>query len=248
MGGGAADRARSAAAAGRRRPAPRSRALPSASRCRSRPRSGARICSIPLHPCYAGDLGIGPNPKLLARVKGADLDPAGRRPARRDAVAELHAARHSGAAPDPGARASRRRGARPRLPAASCRSTPRRPPLPPRSKACSRRTRCAGASETPAAHADFLAWTEKPTAVPGAVNLGEIIAGCATSFPPMRSSATAPAISRSGCIAIYRYRRYGTQLAPTSGSMGYGVPAAIAHEAAGARAHRGRVLPATATS
>ena len=27
----------------------------------------------PLHPCYAGDLGIGPNPKLLARVKGADL-------------------------------------------------------------------------------------------------------------------------------------------------------------------------------
>ena len=27
----------------------------------------------PAHPCYAGDLGIGPNPKLLARVKGADL-------------------------------------------------------------------------------------------------------------------------------------------------------------------------------
>src|SRR6266852_723047 len=27
----------------------------------------------PAHPCYAGDLGIGPNPKLLARVKGADV-------------------------------------------------------------------------------------------------------------------------------------------------------------------------------
>ena len=27
----------------------------------------------PEHPCYAGDLGIGPNPKLLARVKAADL-------------------------------------------------------------------------------------------------------------------------------------------------------------------------------
>ena len=25
------------------------------------------------HPCYAGDLGIGPNPKLLARIKAADL-------------------------------------------------------------------------------------------------------------------------------------------------------------------------------
>ena len=27
----------------------------------------------PLHPCYAGDLGIGPNPKLVARVREADL-------------------------------------------------------------------------------------------------------------------------------------------------------------------------------
>src|ERR1700752_2406591 len=27
----------------------------------------------PDHPCYAGDLGIGPNPKLLARVKNAEL-------------------------------------------------------------------------------------------------------------------------------------------------------------------------------
>src|SRR5262249_8334018 len=27
----------------------------------------------PLHPCYAGDLGLGANPKLIARIKGADL-------------------------------------------------------------------------------------------------------------------------------------------------------------------------------
>src|SRR6185503_2922515 len=26
-----------------------------------------------MHPCYAGDFGIGPNTKLLARVKDADL-------------------------------------------------------------------------------------------------------------------------------------------------------------------------------
>src|SRR6202011_764879 len=25
------------------------------------------------HPCYAGDVGIGPNPKLIARIKAADL-------------------------------------------------------------------------------------------------------------------------------------------------------------------------------
>src|SRR5262249_24599785 len=27
----------------------------------------------PDHPCYAGDLGIGPSPKLVARIRGADL-------------------------------------------------------------------------------------------------------------------------------------------------------------------------------
>src|SRR5262249_10796618 len=27
----------------------------------------------PMHPCYAGDLGLGPNPKLAARVKASDL-------------------------------------------------------------------------------------------------------------------------------------------------------------------------------
>src|SRR5215813_704478 len=27
----------------------------------------------PLHSCYAGDLGLGPNPKLVARVKASDL-------------------------------------------------------------------------------------------------------------------------------------------------------------------------------
>src|ERR671915_237037 len=26
-----------------------------------------------LHPCFAGDLGVGPNPKLVARIKASDL-------------------------------------------------------------------------------------------------------------------------------------------------------------------------------
>ena len=32
-----------------------------------------RLLFDPLHPNYAGDLGLSPNPKLLARVKAADL-------------------------------------------------------------------------------------------------------------------------------------------------------------------------------
>src|SRR5262249_20085946 len=37
--------------------------------------------------------------------------------------------------------------------------------------------------ETPLAHADFLAWTDKPTAVPGPVNLGEIVASLREKLP-----------------------------------------------------------------
>src|SRR6478672_7314627 len=42
-------------------------ALPVATSCRRLP------LFDPLHPCYAGDLGIGPNPKLVARIKEADV-------------------------------------------------------------------------------------------------------------------------------------------------------------------------------
>jgi len=77
------------------------------------------------------------------------------------------------------------------------------------------------------AHADFLAWTDKPTAVPGAVNLGEIVVGLRDRLP-----ADAVVCNGAGNFSVWvhrytRYRRYGTQLAPISGSMGYGVPAAI---------------------
>ena len=82
-------------------------------------------------------------------------------------------------------------------------------------------------NETPLAHADFLAWTDKPTAGPGPVNLGEIIAGLRGKLP-----ADAVICNGAGNFSVWvhryaRYRRYGSELAPISGSMGYGVPAAI---------------------
>ena len=64
---------------------------------------------------------------------------------------------------------------------------------------------------------------------------------CATGCPRTRSSPTAPAITRPGCTRLYRYPRYRTQLAPYNGSMGYGVPAAIAAKAVESRSHRGLV-------
>jgi acetolactate synthase-1/2/3 large subunit len=63
--------------------------------------------------------------------------------------------------------------------------------------------------------------------VPGPVNLGEIIVGLRDKIP-----ADAVICNGAGNFSVWvhrytRYRGYGTQLAPISGSMGYGVPAAI---------------------
>ena len=53
----------------------------------------------------------------------------------------------------------------------------------------------------------------------------------------------------SGWVArFYQWRRFGTQLGPQSGAMGYGVPAALAAKLAAPRARRRSRSPATATS
>ena len=59
--------------------------------------------------------------------------------------------------------------------------------------------RCGDAK---AAHADYLEWTEKPTEQPGGVNFGAVVVWLREIFPPMPSSATAPAILRRGSIAF----------------------------------------------
>ena len=47
---------------------------------------------------------------------------------------------------------------------------------------------------------------------------------------------------------FYRFRQYRTQLGPTNGSMGYGVPAAVAAKLAHPDRDRDRRPPATAIS
>ena len=73
VGGGTARSSSSAAAAGRRRRAPRLRDSPNASHLPVATSYRRLPLFDPLHRCYAGDLGLGPNPKLIARVKAADL-------------------------------------------------------------------------------------------------------------------------------------------------------------------------------
>ena len=180
----------------------------------------------PAHPSYAGDLGIGPNPKLLARVKEADLillvgGRLGEMPSQGYTLLDIPAPRQTLVHIFPGIE-ELGRVYRPNL-AINATPTAFAAALeglePPKE--------LKWRKETPTAHADFLAWTDKPTPVPGPVNLGEIIVGLREKLPP-----DAVICNGAGNFSIWvhryaRYRRYGTQLAPISGSMGYGVPAAI---------------------
>ncbi len=74
---------------------------------------------------------------------------------------------------------------------------------------------------------DYEAWQIAPRN-PGAVQMGDIVAFLRDVLP-----ANAIIANGAGNFAVwvhrfYRYRRLGTELAPTSGSMGYGAPAAVA--------------------
>lgn len=75
--------------------------------------------------------------------------------------------------------------------------------------------------------ADYEAFL-KPTPVPGALNMSEVI-GHLTEVMPKDTILTNGAGNYT--VWAHRFHRhcsYRTQLAPTSGSMGYGVPAAVA--------------------
>src|SRR4029077_9113296 len=80
---------------------------------------------------------------------------------------------------------------------------------------------------TRAAHEEYLAYSEQPTKVPGAVNLGEVVAWLRGVLPEDAIVCNGAGNYAGWVHRFHRLRRYGTQLAPTSGSMGYGVPAAI---------------------
>jgi acetolactate synthase I/II/III large subunit len=82
----------------------------------------------------------------------------------------------------------------------------------------------AGVAE---ARADYLKNIE-PTPLPGAASLGEIVKWLNTRLPD-DVIVTNGAGNYAGFVhRFFQYRGFRTQLAPTNGSMGYGVPAAVA--------------------
>jgi len=79
----------------------------------------------------------------------------------------------------------------------------------------------------PAARADYLKNIE-PTPQPGSANLAEIV-GWLNKRLPDDVIVTNGAGNYAGFVhRFFQYRGFRTQLAPTNGSMGYGVPSAVA--------------------
>jgi acetolactate synthase I/II/III large subunit len=81
------------------------------------------------------------------------------------------------------------------------------------------------------ARADYLEWT-KPAAIPGKVQLAEIVAWMREHLPQDAIIANGAGNFAGWISRFYRYPGLRTQVAPTNGSMGYGVPAGIAAKVA----------------
>jgi acetolactate synthase I/II/III large subunit len=81
------------------------------------------------------------------------------------------------------------------------------------------------------ARADYLEWT-RPAPIPGRVQLAEIVAWMREQLPKDAIIANGAGNFAGWISRFYRYPGLRTQVAPTNGSMGYGVPAGIAAKVA----------------
>lgn len=100
---------------------------------------------------------------------------------------------------------------------------------------------CDWSDQTKAAHEDYREWTDTPPIGVGDVTMSHVIETLREALP-----SDAVLTNGAGNYAIwlqrfYRYR-WGTQLGPTSGTMGYGLPAAVA----AAKRHPDRLVVALA--
>jgi len=178
------------------------------------------------HPSYAGEFGLGANPALVARLKAADLVVlVGGRMSEMPSAGYTHLG-----IPAPG----------PALvhvhPGAEELGRVYRPELAIHASPTAFVAALEGlqppnaitwSAETRAANDAYRKWSA-PIVNPGAVQLSAIVAWLRDRLPD-DAVLTNGAGNYSGWLhRFFRYRRYGTQLGPTSGSMGYGLPAAIA--------------------
>jgi acetolactate synthase I/II/III large subunit len=178
------------------------------------------------HPCYVGDLGIGPNPALVERLNEADLvlvlgarlgemttnayTLIGLPQPRQRMVHVLNGPEELGRVYQPDLLIQASLPAMAKILAAL-------PPLASRPWAAS----------TKAGHSSYLRHIA-PIPIPGDVQMPEIMRAMRERLPADAVVTNGAGNYSAWCNRFYSYRAFRSQLAPTSGSMGYGLPAAIA--------------------
>jgi acetolactate synthase-1/2/3 large subunit len=177
------------------------------------------------HSCYAGDLGIGPNPKLLERIKSSDLvivigGRLGELPSQHYTLFDIPRPQHPFVHVHPGAEEL----GRVYSPHLAINATPTAFTAALETLKFSR----AAAGEAKAANADYRAWTDKPTEQPGAVNFGAVMIWLRENLARDAFLCNGAGNYAAWIHRFFRFRRFAQQVAPASGSMGYGVPAAVA--------------------
>ncbi|GAB3630379.1 thiamine pyrophosphate-binding protein [Pandoraea terrae] len=183
------------------------------------------------HPQYAGDVGLGINPALARRIEAADLVLAigprlGEATTSQYTLFDIPRPRqtlvhvHSGAE---------------ELGRVYAADLPINAGMPEIAGALATLAEPAArpvwAEDTALAHAAYVEWNT-PGAMPGPLQLGEVMKQMQAHLRP-----DAILTNGAGNYAIwlhryFQYRHFKSQLAPTSGAMGYGVPAALAAKAA----------------
>ncbi|MBG6209475.1 acetolactate synthase-1/2/3 large subunit [Labrenzia sp. EL_126] len=180
-----------------------------------------------LHPNYAGDVGIGISPKLLARIKASDLvllvgGRLSEMPSQSYSLLEIPASDqqlvHIHPDPEELGRVYRADLAINASPTAFCKAVEGlQPPV-----------EIKGAGEATRAHEDYLAWSGARPETPGPLQMATVMDWLEANLPEDTICTNGAGNYATWLHRFHRFRRYGTQAAPTSGSMGYGLPAAVA--------------------
>ena len=178
------------------------------------------------HPNYAGDVGVAINPALAARVRDADLlllvgGRMSEMPSSGYTLIDVPEPRQALVHVHPGAeelgrvyRPTLAINASPTAFVAALESL--QPPQ-----------EIAWRAETAAARAAYEAWSA-PVENAGPVQMSEIVTWLRQRLPDDAILTNGAGNYATWVHRFFRFRRFATQLAPTSGSMGYGLPAAIA--------------------
>jgi acetolactate synthase-1/2/3 large subunit len=181
------------------------------------------------HPNYVGDVGIGINPALAARIKNADLVMAiGPR------LGEMTTSGYSVIeAPIPKQKLIHVHGGPEELGRVFQADVMIHATMGAFAKklaALPRLTSSTIDTNVTAARADYEAWQGRKV-IPGDVQMWDVIQTLDRMLPKDAILTNGAGNYATWVHRFHRYRGFRTQLAPTSGAMGYGVPAAIGAKA-----------------